>query len=444
MSVGAGGKVPTRIASIGINVSMCGLLSASVGCAAVDATLSPRGHNVNLVAGNLRDNNVLVNIVRASHDEPLDFITIAKYTATGSLGLTSNLLTRVFPGPVGTVGPNNLAAMAGNTIDLGTLENNGFYSQFMSPVPVGIVHLLLHSGLSRPIVFHALLDAIKINLPNGDSFRFENDPNNDKWTYAGGAVEERSHECEDRSKPKPGIGSAFNSPFAWSVWKNGVREDLWRGAHKNGCNYQKFLYWLRVAFSYGVTTEEVSVPNPAAKMDKSPVSNSVTNTNTSQLATIPPARVCFDPALGRKSISEYPLPSLLCGPKTKPSGGQFPVAGGTAIKAFVPEFRSPYAVFGYFGHLIAYDTVDRVKLDAGLREAGFDIPSLHWRDGPRILTVDGTPPCFARINYEGRDYCVPSENANNTKEIFTLLNALVALSILQTALPVTQSVIVQP
>jgi hypothetical protein len=397
---------------------MAAAVGVLCGCAAVEATLSPRARDVTVGAGDVRDNVMLLNIVRASRKEPLDFIAISKYTAGGTLGLVSNLGTKAWAPaasfPQSTFGPNNLTAQATNSFDLGTLENHDFYAGVMSQVSASEIHLLLHSGLTPQIVFHALLDSINVTTDSGTTYKFPNDPTDDRWTDATGAREELSARCveltdQGGSYPSP-TGSGYNKPF---------NSDIWVGDHVRDCRYQKFIYFVRLAFIYGLTTEVTSVPNPAAKTDKT------------QPKTLPEAQFCFDASLAQNYIRDK---NLLCGSKAKRGTGQFIFNGGARIRSVELVWRSTYGVFRYLGTLISTGTIDRVNVSAGVGRLTDD----------RILTITGPEPCFARTGYDSLLYCVPADGADNTKEIFTLLSSLVALSVSQSALPITPQVILAP
>jgi hypothetical protein len=61
-----------------------------------------------------------------------------------------------------------------------------------------------------------------------------------------------------------------------------------------------------------------------------------------------------------------------------------------------------------------------------------------------LFTVTGGgPACFVYTEHGGRGYCVPAEGAAATKEVLTLLIALVNLSTVRGSLPYTSSVIQQ-
>src|SRR5579864_6757130 len=73
-------------------VLLAGTLSA---CAAVDSTVAPRYDTVSRSIAQARNESILLNIVRASHDYPLSFSTVSQVipqmTNTTTVGLPSFL-----------------------------------------------------------------------------------------------------------------------------------------------------------------------------------------------------------------------------------------------------------------------------------------------------------------------------------------------------------------
>jgi hypothetical protein len=109
-----------------------------------------------------------------------------------------------------------------------------------------------------------------------------------------------------------------------------------------------------------------------------------------------------------------------------------PVAGIT------PVVRSPYAVFQFYGQLLATGSLQRAR-----------ISNLSRRDAlprePELLTIEkGTGDCFAQAAYGGDQFCVPNKGTRNTKEVFVLLNTLVAISTSRSALPASPSFVLTP
>jgi hypothetical protein len=72
---------------------LAGTLSA---CAAVDSTVAPRYDTVSRSIAQARNESILLNIIRASHDYPLSFSTVSQVipqmTNTTTMGLPSFLL----------------------------------------------------------------------------------------------------------------------------------------------------------------------------------------------------------------------------------------------------------------------------------------------------------------------------------------------------------------
>jgi hypothetical protein len=87
--------------------------------------------------------------------------------------------------------------------------------------------------------------------------------------------------------------------------------------------------------------------------------------------------------------------------------------------------------------MLTNQTVDRVRL--------FDKAPMLATGDRKILTITNeTGNCFARTTHLGEAFCVPNNGATNTKEIFTLLNVLVNLSLKASSLPSTPSIQIAP
>jgi hypothetical protein len=98
--------------------------------------------------------------------------------------------------------------------------------------------------------------------------------------------------------------------------------------------------------------------------------------------------------------------------------------------------RSPFAVFGYFGHVLRTQATVPVRLYWNSRTT---VP-----DDNRILTISNDfGSCFAKTFYFGSFYCVPYEGSDTTKQVFAMLTQLVALSTTSGSLPTTLEVRLQ-
>lgn len=432
-------------------------IASLAGCTVLDSTLPARGTAVNIGSANTREDGILLNIVRASRSEPLNFMTLSKYNAAGtlegSIGMTHNgksLNYDVVNNPAVQSGARTISnAFVANVLtpsvrsntamnfDLAPLENQEFYTQFMSSLGIDRLNLLVNAGIARELVLHSIVKSARMVHRDGREFEYANDPSDDRWN--GEAGEAARRQCEELQEQ-----GAFRLPFTTRLWDK---------PHINDCKYQKFLYFLRNAIQYGMTTEIADAPRaPAAAQttlakaqtvepgdDGQPRPQIVTVVLQPAAPSVEPKKrvqICFDRAIAQ-AYNRTVDASIACGSKSYGRGLGNYSGLGPHVRLISPELRSPYAIFQYFGKMLSAKTIDRVVL--------FDKPPMLATGDRRILTVTHEgKDCFAMAHHHGEVYCVPNEGATNTKEIFTLLNVLVNLSLKASSLPTTPSIQVAP
>ena len=411
----------------------CALMAA--GCSLVDGTLAPRAYDINQNTQNVRESGILLNIVRASRSEPLNFVALSRYTGTGSLNASNSLALNdlfTFGGASNFVTRGNAAAAintnAGNTFDVGTLENRDFYGGFLSPLDLEGLNLLLNAGLSRELVFHSVMRAFRVTHDNGSVFLYENNPEDDRWT--GDGIRGRSTYCAGL---RDGKETAFEPVFLTQIWQP---------PHENDCRYQKFLYFLRLAVRYGVTVE--AIPLPQRSITDSGGKGKGGGGDRERSGPSAVYFVCYDPAIAREN--GLPLPrnqDVACGTSKRRSIGkthefEFRFTFRRPVAGIAPVVRSPYAVFQYYGHLLASGAKSYVHLSRLSRRDGLE------RENALLTIERGGSDCFASASYSGADYCVPNAGTRNTKEVFVLLNTLVAISTTRSSLPVSSTFVLTP
>jgi hypothetical protein len=394
-----------------MRLKLLAVLFALIACGCIDSTLAPRAYDINQGTQNLRESAILLNIVRASRSEPLNFVALSKYTGTGSVSLNESASINAYARhpttvSIGQIFGSSVNAGQGNAFDVGTLENKDFYGGFMSPLDLEGLNLLMNAGLSKELVLLSVLDGFRIRL-GGRSLLFVNNPDDDA-PWSGGS-------CASLYN---GTENAFEPVAVRPIWRE-----------LDACKYQKFLYFLRVAVRWGVTVEAGSAgPKPKGK-----------SAEPSGVQYF----VCYDPAVAQENgLPGRPDAPGACGSKNRdPSqtrAFQFRFQFNTPIEGVAPVVRSPYAVFQYYGHLLANQKHAPVQLSEFSRRK-------DQRREARLLTIEqGGTDCFAETFYAGARYCVPNEKTKNTKEIFVLLNTLVAISTNRSALPVSPTFVLTP
>jgi hypothetical protein len=372
--------------------------NALAACSAIDTTVSPRTYTVNMGWDAYRNNALLLNVARASHSAPLQFVGIGDYTGTGDIEASAAAQFVYAPGdlnPTQTFGPFNASAKTTNDIKLSTLETGDFYAGMLTEVPLSELYWLLRQGVPREIAFHVLVSTIKVVRPDGAAFDFRNDPVDNYYPGPEG-LERNSPEC---------LAVRDSVPFA---------HPMWLGRHEQHCRYEKFRRFIQLAIEFGLTVEW------PFKGD---------------------ARFCYDAALAR----EHGHPgvqnsALACGARIKSAGTagfsfRTPTGQIVTVGTIVPVLRSPMGVFRFLGGLLTTGAAETVLLNTADPQT----------QDARLLTVGpGLFGCFAQAEYLGQLYCVPATGAQNTKNVFSMLTALVALHTRRADLPPASTIVVRP
>ena len=401
------------------------LAGAALGaCAMTDGVIDPRFDHLNRNTAKARNEAILLNIVRASKNIPLNFATFSKVSgsttaaggaalpqfAVGGLGVTSQSLTasgQLVGGTAQTAtGPQRSVtftkdvlggSMQANTVfDFSLLETGNFYAGLLKPVDLANLNYFLRQGYSRELLFWLFVESVRETVM-GRTIEFLNEPNQ-----------------ELTCNTARGVTRCFR--------------DL-----------------IDIAIASGLTVE-TRVESGAAKPKIY-------------------ARLCFDPVLVDRVKRIYdrevfrfvlsaghgprckvtPWPHQVAAEKgAKPSADKNPLEEtdtltfnitGTPLGTLRYEVitRSTFGIYQFLGRILAQNLQDEVAIRG---------PRTSTEDR-RILGIDresGGEPCFADTSLEGEFFCVPRHGAENTKRIFSLLAALVALNTNVNDLAITPTV----
>jgi len=406
------------LASAVMAVAGCGLLDT--------ASFGPRTYAVNESADSILNDAILLNIIRAANSEPLNFIAIAKYTASNQVSVSANPGTFVYAPrvihPQRTFG-ETLGGQQANSFDLNVLETKDFYNGILRIIDVQNLDVFFRQGVARPLIFYALLDAIRITTSSGQVIEFPNDPDEDRWTEDARMPNVQS--CEQflqRLNPPDPLSDNYFDPL--------FENPLWKGEHEGDCRFSKFRHLIRLATKYGMRSETVPLKEPAKKSASKKSADKKDDSTSDDGKPKTWTQMCTDPALAR----DYRVPASelglqRCG-RGKPFKGiiepnvlEFP---GSIDRRWEFRLRSPFALFQYLGRLYASGAAERIRFTSGEIRA-----ARHINFGTQLLTIvaGSGSECFASAWYRNRFFCVPADGTENTKHIFTLLRALLAINI---------------
>lgn len=405
---------------------LAGLLGA---CAVIDPVDS-RYDTIGRSLTKARNEAIFLNLVRASHDYPLEFTTISNVTPsmsnTSALGLPSFLLgppagfgtaagavaslPTSSPGRdviFGSTTASNTTAISTN-FSVSTQETSAFYLGFLKPIDLQTLAYFIRQGYPRELLFWLFTDSFEVTTPYG-TFGYKYDPlTND--------------DCDRTDKKK-----------------------------------RCFEDWVHIATLSGLTVEEKSVEK--ASSAKSSDSSSSGGGSSKPTTTIY-ARFCNNSILARQAqaVVAKTDPAALaklhldldvsyteiftvngCGRSwpisNEPQPDTFPLkfpASGVTFR-IIP--RSAYGVFEFLG------TVMKMQRGDFVGKSPLRLPKLDSvTEDQDLINVmqryNGDTQCFSHTWFYDGDYCVP-ENATNTKRIFGLLAQLIAIQTAAADLSIT-------
>lgn len=431
-----------------------GLLAGLLGACAVVDPVDSRYDTVSRSLSKARDEAIFLNIIRASHDYPLAFTTIANVTPTMT-NTSSFALPSFSLGPANCLraaaaAPNNVAcsfvtgapgaavgfgnSTASNStavstnFNVSTQETGSFYQGFLKPIDLQILNYFIRQDYPRELLFWLF----------ADSFQFQPGPS-----------------------PVNALGYYYNPPDSY------------------GCPNQKlarispicFRDWVWAAVLSGLTVEDKTIIKEGGSSRGKPKSESGTG-EAKEPETTTVARFCFSPFLQHQALNEMgpraatiiqylPIsiqlikPYQYCGnwsdqaaqkKANEPEEDTFRLDFGPYTFRIVP--RSAYGVFEFLGNMLKVEeghvppnpAAHIVQARPGLPEVSDLPPILITAHDEQLITVlhDAGPGtnCFSHTWFYDGDYCVPQEAAN-TKRIFSLLSQLIAIETQATDLSIT-------
>jgi hypothetical protein len=418
------------------------LLAATVGACAVVDPVDPRYDTVNRSLAKARNESILLNIIRSSHDWPMSFTTVPQVSPSmqnvTTLGLPSFLVgpngAAALPSPArdvifGNQQNLNNATTVSSSFSVSSLENGSFYSGLLSPVSLHDLNYFIRQGYSRELLFWLFADSIEVQF--------------------GRHV----------------VGYQFDPPYDYGCPPEDPRKRCFR-------------QFIEIAVITGLTVEAKTVaPKPKAEASKGAGNSGGNNDNAGAAGKTEFSRFCFDPVLAERGmkamnperlrliLSKYVDPdyqrSPVCGTPWDPGKGDSAQADTLQFHVGPLTFkivtRSTYSIYQFLGKLLkqARDLNEQgdgpeANPEADDRESHPNIPrpdevvptlsTVHEDSNLLNIVTQSSGACFVETHFMDGDYCVPEQGSANTKRIFALLSQLIALKTTAGDLAITPAV----
>jgi hypothetical protein len=389
------------------------LAGLSTECTMVD-TVDPRYDSINRATAKARNESILLNIVRASQNAPLNFIAFSKVTGQTAVSLGAALPTFVVgPKPVPALiqrdftfsnSSLNASTAAINSFDISVLESKDFYNALLSPVDLPTLNFFVRQGYSHELLFWLFTESVRETIA-GHTFEYRNEP--------------------------------FDGKSCVAV----------RGRQR--C----FRHMVDAAIASGLTVETRVETKSQSDAGKQP--------GGGRVATRILARLCFDQVLAARAQKEYSpeIKLQLLGPPL----GRRPICkidrweheskkGWSSVDSDTLTFRLLGTQYGSVHYEIItrstfgiYQFLGRILAAGATEDAVLRGPVDRQADA-RILEVERgiSAGCFVETTFNNETYCVPQQGAENTKRIFSLLAQLLALKTQTQDLAITPTVRISP
>jgi len=146
-----------------------------------------------IALGKYQQNNIFLNVVRASEKMPMNFLDIPSILGTGMLTVSPNV-TGSFGAAVfgsGLAGPSGLGLgslsnsvsstlsvtnMNQFTFTQSSLDNATFWKSFLSKVPLSTIEYFMQNRTPKEVIYSLVIDSILIVKSDGEIMAFNNNP----------------------------------------------------------------------------------------------------------------------------------------------------------------------------------------------------------------------------------------------------------------------------
>jgi len=380
------------------------------------------------------NNNLLLNVMRASKNMPLSFLDIPSVLGSGSVNTSIGVgdawySTGFFGAATAYMGAAtnisnsanaSLSTSRGFNFTQSSLDNADFTKTFISPLSMQNVNYFTSGETPRTLLFNLLISSISFE-DKGQTIQMINDPysaNYGDFTKAMNLMVELGLTTEPVQKLNF-IGPIFDEQ---SLIKSNVFSSYITSPSKGGMLVTKKENGKTV---YQYATPEMGI------------------------------RFCFNPSINKEGVTKRFGAKMLCNPMfgdgsgtgvAKEDGNKSETSKGNILQSFALQVRSPRDVFAYLGKITDYQLSKN-------NETLITTPSFRGRltgnqseNRPLPIWVVNTNTMnnkIASVNYDGQSYAVPQADNGYSAVTLNLLAQLVSISKVAGSIPPSPAVLVK-
>jgi hypothetical protein len=365
------------------------LLAAALSACGLADQFADHSLEYNAQAEIIKNQNVLVNVVRAAYRRPLQFTDLTSITAqlsvAGSAGISIPFWGRRAGGGTLMIADPAVSASNAPTYTVSVLNTKEFYQGILTPIPVSIVSHYVHVGFPRYLVLSLLIAEME---------------------YGSGSARRLYYNLP----PRRTDGEAFPEPLKDLIATGLSTEDI--------PTYRRL----------GEPFDKYPDPKDIVELDAKGIRVVDLGRSRYQLEKVAIAsRFCFDPALAAPNVTvrvgmplgrsdERMTAKMLCGAEQDPAKQGANTDNNQDKPPVFIRTRSTEGLIYYLGEIA------RRQLGLGAPEPG------AW--DPGVFTIKPGPgrPTAIAASYEGKDFHidVDSTGADPSSQALELVTALLA------------------
>jgi hypothetical protein len=402
-------------------VALATAASLSLGGCSGDVDFSDWVATYNKAVDKTQNQNMLLNMVRAAYNQPLEFTTVSVVRGngsyTGSLSLTGtfpfvNFLAWARSGATLSTTPG-ISATGGFNFDVASLDNAEFVQGLLTPITTSAINFYVSQGIPRELIFHLMIDRIEISDSNHTDV-YVNDPNSPdypKFVQAISTMLKLGFTTESSSTMVP-VGPPLTAQEAKDTQR---MESIAKG----GLTLQK------EGDGANATYQIVRVINAARFCFKGSEAKALNIPVTAQCQGGHGAPSNENPQAAEHNLSV---------------GGGFQGFKGATL---VVVSRSTRDVFNYLGNVIYQETAAaKPNIVVMQTPEAKDYDYLNVGDELFVVRKNNTnSDDIVRIEYRGDTYSLA--NKGHTALVMTIVSQILALSKSINSIPATSAVVVR-
>ena len=401
------------------------------GCTTVDPDFKQMSSAYSIIVEKYNNDNVLLNIVRASKSMPLGFLDIPSVIGTGSISTTAGLSASIYSAnpasvtglfsaagqAVGTTGASFISPSASLSLNRSfnftqsSLDNAQFMRGFLTELTPDTIHFFTKRHIPTELLYTMVIESIEAEKPNGDKKIYVNNPLLPSY---------------------PEFQQLLYGLIDLGLSSETVMQKMNFGPPMDGAELYKTIAPIVNLSKDGFLLETVKVNGK----DRYQIAK-----------TVATARICFKQGKRSDIVESLYSESIFCAIPGKINDMnavniQKPETNKTTL---VIKVRSTRNVFDFLGQVLNAQLNEKNPYVVMLRPTGpystqgsnISLPML------KILKNTSNNPASASIDYDGNNYIIPREDAGYSNMVLDIVSQLLTLNKIPGSIPASPAVLIK-